>query len=242
MVDKDGFWARFERSLNEIDINLPYEKEKFEAILNEIISKNALKEGGIYMQVTRGVAFRNFYFIEDLTPSVFIFCYESEILNNPAAKTGIKVVSVEDIRWKRRDIKSISLMAQCYAKNEAHKKGADEGFMVENGFVTEGCSSSAFIIKNKTLITKPLSNEILPGIRRMRLLRIAKDIGLNIEERKFSMDEVYNADEVFISAATLILLPVVYADGKAINGAKVGEISSKLREIYAGELLKEAGL
>ena len=224
MVDKDGFWARFERSLNEI------------------IAKNTLKEGGIYMQITRGVAFRNFYFIENLTPSVFIFCYESEILNNPAAKTGIKVVSVEDIRWKRRDIKSISLLAQCYAKNEAHKKGADEGFMVENGFVTEGCSSSAFIIKDKTLITKPLSNEILPGIRRMRLLKIAKDIGLKIEERKFSMDEVYSADEVFISAATLILLPVVYADGKAINGAKVGEISSKLREIYAGELLKEAGL
>ena len=194
------------------------------------------------MQVTRGVAFRNFYFMENLTPSVFIFCYESEILNNPAAKTGIKVVSVEDIRWKRRDIKSISLLAQCYAKNEAHKKGADEGFMVENGFVTEGCSSSAFIIKDKTLITKPLSNEILPGIRRMRLLRIAKDIGLKIEERKFSMDEVCAADEVFISAATLILLPVIYADGKAINGAKVGEISSKLREIYASELLKEAGL
>ena len=114
--------------------------------------------------------------------------------------------------------------------------------MVENGFVTEGCSSSAFIIKDKTLITKPLSNEILPGIRRMRLLRIAKDIGLKIEERKFSMDEVYSADEVFISAATLILLPVIYADDKAINGAKVGEISSKLREIYASELLKEAGL
>ena len=242
MVDKEGFWARFERSLNEIDISLPYEKDKFEAILNEMIAKNALKEGGIYMQVTRGVAFRNFYFMENLTPSVFIFCYESEILNNPAAKTGIKVVSVEDIRWKRRDIKSISLLAQCYAKNEAHKKGADEGFMVENGFVTEGCSSSAFIIKDKTLITKPLSNEILPGIRRMRLLRIAKDIGLKIEERKFSMDEVYAADEVFISAATLILLPVIYADGKAINGAKVGEISSKLREIYASELLKEAGL
>jgi len=128
MVDKEGFWARFERSLNEIDISLPYEKDKFEAILNEMIAKNALKEGGIYMQVTRGVAFRNFYFMENLTPSVFIFCYESEILNNPAAKTGIKVVSVEDIRWKRRDIKSISLLAQCYAKNEAHKKGADEGF------------------------------------------------------------------------------------------------------------------
>ncbi|MBE2983799.1 D-amino acid aminotransferase [Campylobacter sp. RM9344] len=240
LVDREDFWLRFERSLKEIELKLPYNKEKFEEILYEIITKNNLKEGGVYMQITRGAAPRDFYFIENLTPSVFVFCYEAEILSNPLATTGIEVASVDDIRWKRRDIKSISLLAQCYAKNEAHKKGAHEGFMVEDGFVTEGCSSSAFIIKDGVLITKPLSNEILPGIRRKRLLRLADQAGLKVEQRKFSMSEVYEADEVFISAATLILLPVIKADGRAINGGKIGKFSMALRELYVQEFLKEA--
>ncbi|WP_169780043.1 D-amino-acid transaminase [Campylobacter curvus] len=242
LVDKEGFWHRFERSLDQIELKLPYDKEKFEEILYEIISRNALKEGGIYMQITRGAAPRDFYFIENLTPSVFIFCYEASVIDNPLAKSGIEIVSVPDIRWKRRDIKSVSLLAQCYAKNEAHKKGAYEGFMVEDGYVTEGCSSSAFIIKYKTLITKPLSNEILPGIRRKKLLNLAREVGLKVEQRKFSMQEVYDADEAFISAATLILLPVIKADGKLINGGRIGEFAPKLRELYAKDMLKEAGL
>ena len=242
LVDREGFWHRFERSLDQIELKLPYDKEKFEEILYEIISRNALKEGGIYMQITRGVAPRDFYFIENLTPSVFIFCYEASVIDNPLAKSGIEIVSVPDIRWKRRDIKSVSLLAQCYAKNEARKKGAYEGFMVEDGYVTEGCSSSAFIIKDKTLITKPLSNEILPGIRRKKLLNLAREVGLKVEQRKFSMQEVYDADEAFISAATLILLPVIKADGKLINGGRIGEFAPKLRELYAKDMLKEAGL
>ncbi len=242
LVDREGFWHRFERSLDQIELKLPYNKEKFEEILYEIISRNALKEGGIYMQITRGAAPRDFYFIENLTPSVFIFCYEASVIDNPLAKSGIEIVSVPDIRWKRRDIKSVSLLAQCYAKNEAHKKGAYEGFMVEDGYVTEGCSSSAFIIKDKTLITKPLSNEILPGIRRKKLLNLAREVGLKVEQRKFSMQEVYDADEAFISAATLILLPVIKADGKLINGGRIGEFAPKLRELYAKDMLKEAGL
>ncbi|MCD8213701.1 MAG: aminotransferase class IV, partial [Campylobacter sp.] len=177
-----------------------------------------------------------------LQPSVFVICYDANVLHNPLATSGIKIVSVPDIRWKRRDIKSVSLLAQCYAKNEAHKAGAYEGFMVEDSYVTEGCSSSAFIIKDKTIITKPLSNEILPGIRRKKLLNLACEIGLKVEQRNFSMQEVYDADEVFISAATLILLPVVQADGKLINNGKIGEFAPKLRELYAKNLLKEAGL
>jgi len=239
-VDREGFWERFERSLGEISLTLPYSKQKFEEILLETIAKNGLKEGGIYMQITRGAAPREFAFVPDLAPTTFIFCYEAQVLDNPLARSGIEVVSVEDIRWKRRDIKSVSLLAQCYAKNEAHKKGAYEGFMVEDGFVTEGCSSSAFIIKDGVLITKPLSNEILPGIRRKRLLKLAQRAGLSVEQRKFTMQEVYGADEAFISAATLILLPVVRADGREIGRGKVGKYATKLREIYAQELIAEA--
>ncbi|WP_096021113.1 D-amino acid aminotransferase [Campylobacter lanienae] len=237
IVEKDGFWDRFQRSLNEISLNLPYTNDEFDSILNNLIEINSLKEGGLYIQITRGVAPRDFSFVKGVKPTIMAFAFSDSVLDHPAAKSGITIISTPDIRWKRRDIKSISLLGQCYAKNQATIAGADECFMVEDGYVTEAGSSSAFIIKDRTLITKPLSNEILPGIRRNRLLNLAKQIGLQIQERKFSMDEVYNADECFISAATIILLPVIKADGKAINGGKIGEYTTKLRELYK-EILK----
>ncbi|TWO29182.1 D-amino-acid transaminase [Campylobacter lanienae] len=237
IVEKDGFWDRFQRSLNEISLNLPYTNDEFESILNNLIEINSLKEGGLYIQITRGVAPRDFSFVKGVKPTIMAFAFSDSVLEHPAAKSGIAIISTPDIRWKRRDIKSISLLGQCYAKNQATIAGADECFMVEDGYVTEAGSSSAFIIKDGALITKPLSNEILPGIRRNRLLNLAKQIGLQIQERKFNMDEVYNADECFISAATIILLPVIKADGKAINGGKIGEYTTKLRELYK-EILK----
>ena len=240
LVDKIDFWARFEASLAAISLKLPYDKGKFEEILREAVARNDLKEGGVYIQITRGAAARSFAFIDGLEPTCFIFCYEAKITDNPLAKSGIEIASVPDIRWKRRDIKSVSLLAQCYAKNEAVKVGAFEGFMIEDGFVTEGTSSSAFIIKDGVLITKPLSNEILPGIRRKVILGFAGELGLKIEQRKFSMAEVYEADEVFISAATLPLLPVVKADGKPINGGKIGVFFGALRKKYVERLLDEA--
>ncbi|WP_086321765.1 D-amino acid aminotransferase [Campylobacter devanensis] len=242
IVEKDGFWDRFQRSLNEISLNLPYTNDEFESILNNLIDINSLKEGGLYIQITRGVAPRDFSFIKGVKPTIMAFAFSDSVLEHPAAKSGITIISTPDIRWKRRDIKSISLLGQCYAKNQATIAGADECFMVEDGYVTEAGSSSAFIIKDGALITKPLSNEILPGIRRQRLLNLAKDIGLQIQERKFSMDEVYNADECFISAATIILLPVIKADGKAINGGKIGEYTIKLRELYKRALKLEANI
>ena len=242
IVEKDGFWDRFQRSLNEISLNLPYTHDEFESILNNLIEINSLKEGGLYIQITRGVAPRDFSFVKGVKPTIMAFAFSDSVLEHPAAKSGITIISTPDIRWKRRDIKSISLLGQCYAKNQATIAGADECFMVEDGYVTEAGSSSAFIIKDRTLITKPLSNEILPGIRRNRLLNLAKQIGLQIQERKFNMDEVYNADECFISAATIILLPVIKADGKAINGGKIGEYTTKLRELYKRALKLEANI
>lgn len=240
IIDKTEFWERFERSLTQIELALPYKKDEFEQILYSIVQKNSLKEGGVYMQVTRGVAPREFKFIKGLEPSVFIFCYESQILDNPLAISGIKTISVDDIRWKRRDIKSISLLGQCMAKNEAEKKGAYEAIMLEDGFVTEGSSSSVLIIKDETLIAKPLSNKILPGIRRKNLLEFAKKIGLKIELRNFTLDELYNADEAFISAATLILLPIIKVDENIINGGKIGKYTKKLRELYVQKFINES--
>lgn len=242
MVDKIEFWERFKRSLKEIALNFPYKDSEFESILNELIAKNALKEGGVYMQITRGVASRDFAFTKGLQPTIMAFVYAANIQNNEFASKGISVVSVPDIRWKRRDIKSISLLAQCYAKEMAVNAGADEGFMVKNGKVTEATSASAFIIKDKTLITKPFSNEILPGIRRQNILKFARELNLSVAERAFSMNEVYEADEVFISAASLPILGVIKADDKVIANGKVGKFTQLLRQRYLQKMRNEAGL
>ncbi len=242
LIDKSEFWERFKRSLKEIALNLPYKDSEFENILNELIAKNALKEGGVYMQITRGIASRDFAFTKGLQPTIMAFVYAANIQNNELASKGISVVSVPDIRWKRRDIKSISLLAQCYAKEIAVNAGADEGFMVENGKVTEATSASAFIIKDKTLITKPFSNEILPGIRRQNILKFARELNLSVVERAFSMNEVYEADEVLISAASLPILGVIKADGKMIANGKVGKFTQLLRQRYLQKMRNEAGL
>jgi len=240
IIDKAPFFDRFDGSLSKIGLQAPFCKAEIIAILDTLIAKNDLVEGGIYMQVTRGVAPREFYFPQN-TPTTFMaFIFKKEVINNPLAHTGVKVVTVEDIRWKRRDIKSISLLGQVLAKEEVHQKGAYEGWMVEDGFITEGTSSAAFIIKDGVIITRPLSNAILPSIRRKVLMQIAKEHNLKVEERLFSVEEALNADEAFMASATIFVLPIIEIDGKKIGDGKVGAMATKLREMYIEVALKEA--
>ncbi len=192
------------------------------------------------MQVTRGVAPREFYFPEN-TPTTFMaFTFKKEIIKNPLAEKGVKVVSCADIRWKRRDIKSISLLGQVLAKEEVHQKGAYEGWMVEDGFVTEGTSSAAFIVKDGVIITRPLSNAILPSIRRKLLMEYTKENNIKVEERLFTIEEALNADEAFMASATIFVLPIIEIDGKPIGSGKPGPMVKKLREMYVEAALKEA--
>jgi D-alanine transaminase len=240
VIDKEPFFERFDGSLSKIALRSPFCKTEIIAILDTLIAKNDLAEGGIYMQVTRGVAPREFYFPEN-TPTTFMaFVFHKAIIESPLATTGVKVVSCEDIRWKRRDIKSISLLGQVLAKEEVHQKGAYEGWMVEDGFVTEGTSSSAYIIKNGVIITRPLSNAILPGIRRKVLMNLTKEHGIKVEERLFTLEEALGADEAFMSSATVFVLPIIEIDGKAIGDGKVGVLTQKLRTLYVEAALKEA--
>lgn len=239
LVDVDGFWERLVRSLGEISLKSPLSKEEYLHVFNSLIQKNNLKEGGIYTQITRGVGKRDFYFLKDLKPTCMAFSYNVNILNNPLFQSGIKVVSVEDIRWKRRDIKSISLLGQCKAKTQAQDEGAYEGFMVEDGVVTEAVSSSAYIIKDNTIITAPLTNKILPGVRRKNIINIANKLGIKMEFRHFTVDEVKNADECFISAATLLILPVINIDNTPINNEKIGKITMLLKDEYVKEIYKQ---
>ncbi|PCJ16928.1 MAG: D-amino acid aminotransferase [SAR86 cluster bacterium] len=240
LVDKEYFLERLDRSLSELSIVWPCSKQDYLNVMQQLVARNNLSEGIVYSQVTRGVADRDFPFPVD-TPSTFVaFTSPMQLLENPASATGISVVTTEDLRWKRRDIKSINLLAQCLAKQDAVSRGAKEGWMVEDGFVTEGVSSTAYIVKNGKVITRPLSNLILPGIRRRTLLEIAAQQGIDVEERLFTVDEALDADEAFISSATTIALSVVTIDGQTIGNGKPGKVTMELRELYKKRLIDEA--
>ncbi len=241
MVDKAYFIERLARSLGELEIEWPCSRDDVLAMLNELITRNALIEGMVYLQITRGIADRDFAFPADITSSIVAFSSELTLIDNPAARTGIPVMTTPDLRWKRRDIKSVNLLGQVLAKQNAVTRGGKEGWMIENGVITEGVSSSAYIVKDQVIITRPLSNEILPGIRRRTLLELCEKEGITLEQRLFTLDEALAADEAFISSATTIVLPVVSIDDSTIGTGEPGPITQKLRALYLARLKTEAG-
>jgi D-alanine transaminase len=240
LVETAHALARLDRSLGEIGMAWPCTKEEYLPILEELRARNNVVEGYIYMQVTRGVADRDFAFPAN-TPTSFVgFATARKLIDNPKAVTGVAVVSVPDLRWKRRDIKSINLLAQCLAKQEAASRGAFEGWMHEDGFVTEGASSTAYIVKNNKIITRDLSNAILPAIRRKVIIALARDHNIVLEERPFSLAEALVADEAFLSSATTIVMPVVSIDDKPVADGKPGRVTQLMRRLYIEMLRQEA--
>ena len=242
LIDVDPFLERYERSMRALKLSWPMPPEEYLAMMEELVRRNGVEEGGVYTQLTRGMSFeRVFEFPKDLTPTCMAFTFHKKILESDLARKGVKVVTVEDIRWKRRDIKSIALLGQCMAKEEAVERGAYEGWMVEEGYVTEGTASSAYIVKGGRIITRPLSRSILPGIRRRLLLELAPAHGIEVEERPFSVEEAYEADEAFLTSATTFLYPIVEIDGHTLGDGTPGPVSRRLRELYVEAALKEAG-
>ncbi len=242
MVDADRMLARLENSLAGLGIAWPMGKEEYLAVHEELIRRNNLDEGMIYSQVTRGVADRDFAFPANALPVMTAFAKPLAILDNPRAETGVSVAFVEDVRWKLRNIKSISLLAQVLAKQQAVEKRAYEGWMVEDGLVTEGTSSSAHIVKDGVLITRPLDipqGRILPGIRRAVLLDIAAANGIPFQERPFTPDEALGADEALASSATVGVLPVVEIEGKPIGNGEPGPLTKRLRQLYFAHALAQ---
>lgn len=234
LIDNPGHLARLERSSKELGIKLPVTGEELTQIQRTLIEKNGLVEGGIYLQLTRGAeGDRDFSYSEDIEPTLVLFTQSRNLIESPKTKTGIKVISFADIRWRRRDIKTTSLLPACMAKHAAHEAGAEDVWLIEDGYVTEGGSSNAYIVTNEgTLVTRPLSNDILHGITRASLMKLAAELDLKIEERFFTIDEAYAAKEAFISSATTFVWPVVAIDDKPIGSGKPGEIALKLRDIY----------
>jgi D-alanine transaminase len=233
LIDNEAHLERLERSLAEIRIPNPYTRAEWTSIQEELARRNGMTEGFIYFQVTRGVAERDFFFPEDAKPTVAMFTQAKAIASAPAAQTGIAVVTVPDLRWQRRDIKSLNLLAQVLAKQAAKEAGAQEAWLVEDGFVTEGGSSSAFIVTKKgSIVVRPLSNAILPGITRKSLLQLSKEAGIVLEERRFTVEEAYDAAEAFLTSASNFVLPIVSIDGRPVADGKPGPITKRLRELY----------
>jgi D-alanine transaminase len=235
VVDYDAHMERLDRSLKELRMAWPCTKDAMRAMHLELIKRNKLTEGIIYMQVTRGVADRMFNFPKEIKSSLVAFPQVMTLVDNPNARKGVSVVTTPDIRWLRRDIKSVMLLAPVLGKQEAYEKGAAEGWMVEDGYVTEGTSSNAYIVKGDTIITRPLSNRILAGCTRRALFRMANEHGVKIEERLFTPQEAYEADEAFLTSASQFVMPIVEIDGKRIGGGQPGPVVRKLRELFLEE-------
>ncbi len=240
LIDNDAHTRRLARSLDALKMTSPVPLEEIPAIQARLIAENAVDEGMVYLQVSRGVAERDFTFPETEQPSLVMFTQSRPIVKSKKADSGISVVSQDDIRWGRRDIKTVQLLAQSLAKQAAAEQGADDAWMVEDGFVTEGSSNNAFIITTDgTIITRQLSTDILHGITRRAVLDIAAAEGLTVEERPFTIAEAQAAAEAFSTSASSFVMPVVSIDGKTISQGVPGPISQKLRQRYI-ELAIEA--
>jgi D-alanine transaminase len=243
LVDFDGHAVRLERSLNELEMRSPIEKDDLLEVHRELVRANEIDEGLIYLQITRGApGDRDFAFPpEDTEPTIVLFTQNKPgLADSPQAKKGIKVISIDDIRWGRRDIKTVQLLYPSMGKMMAKKAGCDDAWMVQDGKVTEGTSNNAYIVKDGKIITRHLSNEILHGITRAAVLRFAKEAQMQVEERSFTIEEAQDADEAFFTSASAFVMPVVEIDGAALGDGAPGPVATRLREIYLEESRKVA--
>ena len=241
LLEYAGHAARLQRSTAELGIACPLTEEELLEVHREIVRRNDLQEGLIYLQISRGAADRDFAFPENATPTLVLFTQAKSVLDNPKVKTGISVALVPDQRWARRDIKTVQLLYPSMAKMQAASVGADDAWLVEDGFVTEASAATAHIIsKDGTLITRGLSNAILHGITRRSVLDIARNTGLAVEERAFTPEEAKDAAEAFITSATNFVLPVTSIDGQAVGDGKPGPQTLKLRQLYIEDKLANA--
>lgn len=244
LIAFDGHAERLGRSLSELDMAAPVGTDELLAIHRELVERNGIVDGLIYLQVSRGSAGdRDFEFPDPATtPSTLVLFTQAKpgLADNPTAKRGISVISIDDIRWGRRDIKTVQLLYPSMGKMMAKKAGADDAWLVEDGVVTEGTSNNAYIVKGGKIITRHLSNDILHGITRKAVLRYAREAQMEVEERAFSIEEAQGADEAFATSASAFVMPVVEIDGVKLGDGTPGKVATRLREIYLEESRKAA--
>ena len=242
LIGFDGHIERLQRSLNELQMNHKVDREEMLEIHRELVSRNNIDQGMIYLQITRGnPGDRDFAFPPADTPiTIVMFTQEKQVVGTAIESKGLKVVSVDDLRWGRRDIKTVQLLYPSLAKMEAKARGADDAWMIQDGFVTEGTSNNAYIVKDGKIITRNLSNDILHGITRKSVLECARLLQMEVEERPFTLDEAYSADEAFATSASGFTNPIVEIDGNKVGTGTPGPVGDKLRGLYLEENRKAA--
>ncbi len=238
LLEYDGHITRLERSLSELDMGKPKDFDNLLEIHRELVKLNKIDSGRVYLQITRGAADRDFVYPTDAEPTLVLFTQAAGLIDTPASKTGIKVIFAEDLRWGRRDIKTVQLLYPSMCKMMAKAAGKHDAWLVEDGKITEGSSNNAYIVKDNQIITRELSNDILHGITRASVLRLAKEAQMIVVERSFTEAEARNADEAFITSATTFVQPVVEVDNAQIGDGTPGPIAKRLLEIYIEESRK----
>ncbi|MDP9836434.1 D-alanine transaminase [Neorhizobium huautlense] len=233
LIDSPLHMTRLERSVREIGGHLPISTDEIVAIEKRLVEENNLTEGVIYLQYTRGAEDRNFLYSENLEPTLLLFTQEKTLEHVAAVEKGLKVKIVPDQRWERRDIKTVCLLPQVLAKRIAKAEGCDEAWMVEDGFVTEGASSTAYIITHDDkIVTRGNGTAILPGCTRLAVLDLAREQGLTIEERPFTPEEAMAAREACLTSASNFIVPITFIDGKPVGDGKPGAMFTRLRTLY----------
>src|SRR3954469_758033 len=235
LVDEQGHLDRLTRSLNELRIAWPVTPRVLKILMRNLIQRNRLVQGTIYLQITRGVAPRDFKFPKHPESSLVLTTKRAAAFATAAQlESGVKVITIPDIRWLRRDIKSVSLLPQVLGKQQAVEAGAFEAWQVDgDGNVTEGCSSNAWIVTaDGTLVTRHANQLILNGVTRLSILKLAQEAGIPFEERPFSVEEAYGAREAFVSSASTFVMPVTQIDDRSVGNGKPGSLSEKLRKTY----------
>ena len=233
LIDFSFHAKRLKYSLKELQIKYIVNEDKLKKIFNKIIGLNKIRNGIVYLQITRGVQSRDHDYRNNLIPNLIIYTINRK-LNLPNSNfKGVKAITYKDLRWKRRDIKTVSLLANVLAKKEAVRKKAYEAILIDNGKITEATASNVWIVKNNKLITHPSNTDILKGITRETVKKLIKKNKLNLKETSFTKKELYNADEVFITSASSFVTPIIKVDSKLVNKGKIGKITMQLATLYA---------
>ena len=237
LIDFPAHIERLENSLNELEIKNIFSYDLLLKMHKDLVNKNKFsnKEGLIYMQVSRGTIERDFLIKDkDVTPNIFAFTQEKNLTDVDYKTNGLEIITRNDLRWQRKDIKTTQLLFATLIKTEAYKLGADDAWLIDgDGFVNEGTSNNAYIIdKNNKIITRNLSNKLLPGITRKTIIEVAKKLKLSIEERPFTVKEALESNEAFISSASTLIAPVTKIDKNNIGQGQMGPITEILRETY----------
>ena len=241
LVSWEGHLNRLRYSLSELNIKFTYTDEELFSIHKTLIVQNKIKEGLVYLQISRGKAERDFAFPKpEVEPTIVLFTQIKNLINNPKIKFGSKVISSPDLRWGRADIKTVQLLYSSIMKQKALDLGKDDVWFVNNNLITEGSSNNTFIIsKNGTLITRSLSTKILPGITRKSILEYANKAKFNIEEKPFTIEDTKNAKEAFSCSSTTFIMPVVEIDDCKIGNGTPGQHTLELRKLYIENVRKE---